>query len=204
MNVRSSNSRNNQPVANTRFTVTLAPGKRRNGTATGFIDKSNGELMFDGVAYNNASNVYQGVTDAQGKADIIITQPRGVGVLTQLTVLPVDAIIPTAMNRSVKFTVATSPDVVGANMWGHMPDTLTVDGMTFERPKLQSEAPAATRFIEESNESWARVTHSDAAGNPDKGGCAVNRLPRIDQLEALYKAEGRGHEQGIKDTRAGR
>lgn len=200
MNVRSSNSRNNQPVANTRFTITLAPGKRRNGTATGFIDKSNGELMFDGVAYNNASNVYQGVTDAQGKADIIITQPRGVGVLTQLTVLPVDAIIPTAMNRSVKFTVATSPDVVGANMWGHMQDTLTVDGMTFERPKLQSEAPAATRFIEESNESWARVTHSDAAGNPDKGGCAVNRLPRIDQLEALYKAEGQGHEQGIKDT----
>ncbi|EHC86300.1 hypothetical protein LTSERUB_3512, partial [Salmonella enterica subsp. enterica serovar Rubislaw str. A4-653] len=25
------------------------------------------------------------------------------------------------------------------------------------------------------NETWARVLHPDAAGNPDKGGCAANR-----------------------------
>ncbi|KUA59703.1 adhesion domain-containing protein, partial [Salmonella enterica] len=41
-------------------------------------------------------------------------------------------------------------------------------------------------------ETWARVLHPDAAGNPDKGGCAANRLPRIDQLEALYNANSDG------------
>ncbi|WP_243421869.1 hypothetical protein, partial [Salmonella enterica] len=34
--------------------------------------------------------------------------------------------------------------------------------------------------------------HPDAAGNPEVGGCAANRLPRIDQLEALYNANSGG------------
>lgn len=44
----------------------------------------------------------------------------------------------------------------------------------------------------EANEIWARVLHTDAAGNPAAGGCAANRLPRIDQLDALYKDNSDG------------
>lgn len=76
-------------------------------------------------------------------------------------------------------------------MWGHMADTITVGDLTFERPKLADEV-TPERTQAEANETWARVLHPDAAGNPDKGGCAANRLPRIDQLEALYNANSDG------------
>lgn len=82
-------------------------------------------------------------------------------------------------------------------MWGHMPDTITVGDMIFERPKLAQEV-SATRVQNEANESWARVTHADADGNPDAGGCAANRLPRIDQLEALYSDNSGGAMHSIQ------
>ncbi|WP_139762528.1 adhesion domain-containing protein, partial [Salmonella enterica] len=69
---------------------------------------------------------------------------------------------------------------------------------TFERPKLASEVNSPLRTQEESNETWTRVAHIDAAGNPDAGGCAANRLPRIDQLEALYSANSGGAIKSIQ------
>lgn len=38
----------------------------------------------------------------------------------------------------------------------------------------------------------ARLTHADALGNTAAGGCALNRLPRIDQLTTLYNANNDG------------
>ncbi|UQQ18020.1 DUF823 domain-containing adhesin [Salmonella sp. WGH-01] len=72
--------------------------------------------------------------------------------------------------------------------------------LDFERPKLASEVNSPLRTQEESNETRTRVAHIDAAGNPDAGGCAANRLPRIDQLEALYSANSGG---AMKRLRAG-
>ncbi|ECU7144301.1 hypothetical protein A9V84_14815 [Salmonella enterica subsp. enterica serovar Reading] len=92
------------------------------------------------------------------------------------------------VNRSVKFTVPTSPDTPKAHMWGHMADTITVDNMEFQRPKLAAEATAATRTEDQNNETWARVTHADALNNPNAGGCEVNHLPQDHQLSALYAA----------------
>ncbi|MEX8992922.1 DUF823 domain-containing adhesin, partial [Salmonella enterica] len=77
-------------------------------------------------------------------------------------------------------------------------DTITVGDWTFERPKLAGEVSNPLRTQDESNETWARVAHSDAVGNPDAGGCAANRLPRIDQLEALYNANSGGKINGIQ------
>ncbi|WP_371756788.1 adhesion domain-containing protein, partial [Salmonella enterica] len=102
------------------------------------------------------------------------------------------------VSRSVKFTVATSPDTAKAKMWGHMADTITVGDWTFERPKLAGEVSNPLRTQDESNETWTRVAHTDAAGNPEVGGCAANRLPRIDQLEALYNANSGGKINGIQ------
>ncbi|EBY1769138.1 hypothetical protein DU102_22970 [Salmonella enterica subsp. enterica serovar Georgia] len=197
LNVHSRNALNDMAIAYTDFTVTMANGKRRDGQSTGFTDPSNGEMQFDGVGYV-AGQVYHGITDANGDATIILTQNKGVGLLTPLSVAPVDSLISTPVSRSVKFTVATSPDTVKAKMWGHMADTITVGDWTFERPKLASEVNSPLRTQEESNETWTRVAHIDAAGNPDAGGCAANRLPRIDQLEALYNANSGGKIHSIQ------
>lgn len=191
LNIHSRNALNGMAIAYTDFTVTMANGRRRDGQTTGFTDTSNGEMQFDDVGYV-AGQVYHGITDANGDAAIILTQKKGVGLLTPLSIVPVDSLINTPVSRSVKFTVATSPDTPTAKMWGHMADTITVGDWTFERPKLAGEVNNSLRTQDESNETWARVAHPDAAGNPDAGGCAANRLPRIDQLEALYSANSGG------------
>ncbi|EBY9769812.1 hypothetical protein D5W60_18330 [Salmonella enterica subsp. enterica serovar Corvallis] len=193
MNVHSVNALNGLSVPDAAFTVTMAHGKNRDNATTGFIDSSDGTLVMGGTPFGSsqASMTYRGMTDAEGNATLVIEQPQGVGLLTPLSVLPVNSLITTPINRSVKFTVATSPDTPDAQMWGHMSDVITVGDMTFERPKLAAEV-AATRTQTEANESWARVTHADAAGNTAVGGCAANRLPRADQLEALYAANSDG------------
>ncbi|PAP34513.1 Immunoglobulin-like domain BIg-containing protein, partial [Salmonella enterica] len=86
-----------------------------------------------------AGQVYHGSTDANGDATIILTQKKGVGLLTPLSIVPVNSYINTPVSRSVKFTVATCPDSAKAKMWGHMADTITVGDWTFERPKLAGE-----------------------------------------------------------------
>ncbi|EHL3467989.1 hypothetical protein LAN87_001603 [Salmonella enterica] len=199
MNVHSTNALNGMVVPYTNFSVTLSPGKRRDGLSTGFTDPSNGALIIDGTAYgaSEASMTYEGITDAQGNAEVLIEQPQGVGLLTPLSVAPVDSLLKSALARSVKFTVATSPDSPDAKMWGHMPDTLTVGDLTFERPKLAGETSGA-HVQAEANESWVRVTHDDAAGNTDAGGCAANRLPRADQLATLYAANSDGKMHSVR------
>lgn len=194
LHIHSVNALNNLTVPYADFTVTMTAGRNRDGLMTGFTDPTQGALTFtDGSGAHiygpaQGSMVYQGITDAQGNADIVLTQPQGVGLKTMLSAVSVDSFIKTPATRSVTFTVPTSPDTPDAHMWGHMDDTITVDGMTFERPKLQTEAPSSTRNQLENNETWARVYHRNADGNPASGGCAANHLPRIDQLNALYNA----------------
>lgn len=188
MNVHSINALNGLTVPNATFTVTMAHGKSRDNATTGFTDPSDGTLIMGGTSFGSsqASMTYQGMTDTNGNATLVIEQPQGVGLLTPLTVLPVNSLITAPVNRSVTFTVATSPDTPKAHMWGHMADTISVGDMDFQRPKLAVEATAATRTQEQDNETWARVTHADALNNPDAGGCEVSHLPRADQLAALY------------------
>lgn len=111
---------------------------------------------------------YEGMTDANGDAQIILAQPRGVGLITPLSVVPIDSLLNSPISRSVKFTVPTSPDTPKAHMWGHMADAVTVDNLTFERPKLAAES-GATRTRDEANETRARLTHADALGNTAAG-----------------------------------
>ncbi|MDL2987444.1 DUF823/DUF824 repeat adhesin RatB [Salmonella enterica] len=190
MNVHSVNALNGLTVPNAAFTVTMSHGKNRDNATTGFTDPSDGTLVMGGTSFGSsqASMTYQGITDAEGNATLVIEQPQGVGLLTPLTVLPLHSLITPPVNRSVKFTVPTSPDTPKAHMWGHMADTLTVDNMEFQRPMLAAEATAATRTEDQNNETWARVTHADALNNPDAGGCEVNHLPQDHQLSSLYTA----------------
>ena len=199
MTVHSVNALNGLVVPNAAFTVTMAHGKNRSGLTAGYIDATDGTLVMGGESFGSsqASMMYQGMTDDSGNATLIIEQPQGVGLLTQLSIVPVNSLITTPIARSVKFTVPTSPDTANAEMWGHMADTVTADGLTFERPKLATEV-TATRTQEEDNETWARITHTDASGSTGAGGCAANRLPRADQLSALYNANSSGSMHNVQ------
>ncbi len=99
LNIHSRNALNDMAIAYTDFTITMANGKRRDGLTTGFTDPSNGEMQFDGVGYL-AGQVYHGITDANGDATIILTQNKGVGLLTPLSIAPVDSLIKTPISAA--------------------------------------------------------------------------------------------------------
>ncbi|EEM0425815.1 hypothetical protein AB4F57_001738 [Salmonella enterica] len=195
MNVHSVNALNGLSVPNASFTVTMSHGKNRDNATTGFTDPSDGTLVMGGTPFGSsqASMTYQGMTDAEGNATLVIEQPQGVGLLTPLSVLPVNSLITTPINRSVKFTVPTSPDTPEAQMWGHMAETLTdSSGVAYRRPLLASEfsaTPGKTLTIAngyyDKGETWGMIT-VDKAWNGTGGGCGRDTLPTVANLQTLY------------------
>ncbi|EHR9462598.1 hypothetical protein KU905_001672 [Salmonella enterica subsp. enterica] len=191
MNVHSVNALNGLSVPNARFTVTLAHGKNRHNATTGFTDPSDGTLVMGGTPFGSsqASMTYQGMTDNEGNATLVIEQPQGVGLLMPLSVLPVNSLITTPVNRSVKFTVPTSPDTPDAQMWGHMPETFTNSkGVEFARPLLRAELSSTTDTSGYSANgetwyTWSRYPnlYQDSASPCDRLG-----LPTMDDLKTLY------------------
>ncbi|EEJ8361416.1 exotoxin [Salmonella enterica] len=176
----------------------IDPAKNRKGEHQDAWDNLRVTVDSEGMSASSPEH-YTGVTDVNGQAHLTLKHNSGLGVETPIRiVMPDDEGGNVELSFSVIFTVVTSPDVDGANMWGHMADTITVGDWTFERPKLAGEVSNPLRTQDESNETWARVAHSDAVGNPDAGGCAANRLPRIDQLEALYNANSGGKIHSIQ------
>lgn len=192
MTVHTFNALNNAPVAYAAFTITKDIGVNQRGRADGFDDPTSGALEMNGTFYGTSqpSLVYSGTTDAQGNATVVIEQPQGVGLRTPLIITPTNSQLPNTVNYSVIFTVATSPNVPGpqgAQMWGHMDDTITVGSLTFNRPKLATEVANASSSITENNETWVRVAQADLT-NTSAGGCGANMLPRRTQLTDLYSA----------------
>lgn len=189
LKVHAYNAINNTPVPYASFTITKGISRSRENQTSGFDDPSNGVILMDGVAYgtSESSVVYSGTTDVNGDAVVTVEQPQGVGLRTPLKISPTQSDITNVeVDYSVIFTVPTSPDTVAARMYGHMDDTITVDALTFNRPKLAKEVSGGNTVIE-NNETWATVSSANT-GNTDVGGCGVNMLPRRDQLAALYNA----------------
>lgn len=189
MTVHTVNAANNAPIPNTAFTITEGIGLVRTVQPSGYTDPTSGAITLNGTQYGTAqtSMVYTGTTDAQGVARVEIEQPNGVGLRTPLTITPSNSALPNTINYYVIFTVPTSPDVTGAQMWGHMDSTIQVDSMTFERPKLASEVSGEQSSLTENNETWARVGQADIE-NTAAGGCGENKLPTRTQLNVLYEA----------------
>lgn len=189
MTVRTINALNNSPVPFSAFTITKGMGYNRAGQVSGFDDPSSGSITMDNSQYGTSqpSMVYAGTTDVRGVATVEIKQPQGVGLKTVLSVTPVNSYLPNTVNYSVIFTTPTSPDVSGAQMWGHMDETITVDSSTFTRPRLAAEIASPDGTLTENNEIWARVSQANTSST-SKGGCGTNMLPRRSQLSALYSA----------------
>lgn len=205
MTVRSVNGQNNQPVPYTAFTITKDISLDREEQATGYTDPTNGAITLNGTEYGTSkpSMVYSGTTDAQGVAIVEIEQPQGAGVRTKLVVTPANSVLPNVINYYVTFTVPTSPDVMGARMWGHMDDTITVDSMVFNRPKLFSEVSSGQSQLEENNEIWVRVPQANIE-NTSAGGCGKNKVPYQSQLTALYNANSNNTIQTLHGWPTGR
>ncbi|HAX3199265.1 TPA: RatA-like protein [Escherichia albertii] len=189
MTVHTVNALNNAPVAYAAFTITKDIGLNQQELASGFTDPTAGALEMNGTFYGTSqpSLVYSGTTDAQGNATVVIEQPQGVGLDTSLAITPTNSEMANTVNYSVTFTVATSPNVPEAQMWGHMDDTINVGSLTFNRPKLATEVANASSSITENNETWVRVAQADLT-NTSAGGCGANMLPRRTQLTDLYSA----------------
>ncbi|MCV5990127.1 DUF823 domain-containing adhesin, partial [Escherichia coli] len=64
---------------------------------------------------------------------------------------------------------------MGARMWGHMDDTITVDSTTFNRPKLLLEVSNGKDSREENNEKWVIVAQVDIE-NTSAGGCETRKV----------------------------
>ncbi|WP_217350987.1 adhesion domain-containing protein [Hafnia paralvei] len=188
--VQTINAINGSPAPEVAFTVTSKASTNRREQETGF--DSGGPLIINGQAFGNnsaATGTFQGGTDAQGKAQLVIEQPTGPGVKTPLTISLDDSRVASAVNYDVIFTVPTSPDNDKAHMWGHMTETVTVGDDTFSRPRLADEFPSQPGVTNtESNETWGRLTHPNASTSTAAGGCAVGHLPNTNQLLKLYNA----------------
>ena len=189
--VHTINAVNGQPAPDVAFTVKsgAATTRREPVATTGFT--VGGPLIVNGQSFGTNSTMtgtYQGVTDAQGQAQLVIEQPLGPGVKTPLTIALVESRVADAVNYAVIFTVVTSPDIENAHMWGHMDNSVTVGSNTFKRPQLAVEftsPPASTHTSV--NEEWGQLDHPGAMSSA-AGGCGPGSLPSSDQMLALYNA----------------
>ncbi|MBI6549334.1 inverse autotransporter beta domain-containing protein [Xenorhabdus lircayensis] len=140
------------------------------------------------VLLNGASGVYQDFTDDQGMLSITVTDPNGLGVKTTLSVSVDGTAAP--QTQDVIFTVATSPDVAGANFWGHMAETAVgANGAVFSRPRLLIELQSldmkrVDKFLE-NGELWPRRVYKGAEWYCKR---IHGTLPTKDDLMSLYTA----------------
>ena len=164
-------------TAKRKGTSTLAPNTKVTFTAVNVVNRQNvtvtsGEMMLNGIAIST----FAGVTNANGQLVIAVTDPAGTGVKTKLQITAESGDVG---YQEVIFNVKTSPDLASANMYGHMTNTLTVNGMTFHRPYLKSERSGSDELLQ-NNENWSLHTYPDAT--------AMCTVPAQDEMTQLYQA----------------
>ncbi|WP_447883420.1 adhesion domain-containing protein, partial [Serratia fonticola] len=164
------------------------PGAVISFATTGTVDRqgntggwtgSNGPLQLN--AANIGSRTF--TTGDNGRVDIPVTHPKGLGVKTTIEATAVPGVTATT---DVTFAIVTSPDTPLANMYGHMSDTLTAGGKTFMRPTLDIELAGDVSFAYK-GEIWAGYTHESAIGRVCSSGA---NLPSKDDLIGLFEEYG--------------
>ena len=91
------------------------------------------------------------------------------------------------------FTVQTSPDTPYASYWGHMPDTVKVNGVTPRRPSLKAELSGVPRAWPLNNEIWGanyyyQSDHVDTSLTHLCG--SQENIASLDDLKALQSVIG--------------
>ncbi|VDZ77524.1 RatA -like protein [Salmonella bongori] len=125
---------------------------------------------------------YTGITDGNGQAHLTLKHDNGMGVETPIRIVMTDDEgEKTELPFSVIFTVETSPDVDGANMYGHMQGVVDA-GNLYKRPLLAVEASHKTGQQSENNEDWATFNSVEAANLQ----CGAGQVPDQLSLDHLY------------------
>ncbi|WP_254870183.1 Immunoglobulin-like domain BIg-containing protein, partial [Salmonella enterica] len=117
----------------------IDPAKNRKGEHQDAWDNLRVTVDSEGMSASSPEH-YTGVTDVNGQAHLTLKHNSGLGVETPIRiVMPDDEGGNVELSFSVIFTVVTSPDVDGANMWGHMRGVVD-EGNLYKRPLLAVEA----------------------------------------------------------------
>ncbi|TGB85884.1 RatA-like protein [Escherichia sp. E3659] len=127
-------------------------------------------------------------TDAQGKVTLNLHQDNSTGLRTPMSATALGSSAKPNATLDAIFTVITSPDVSVANMWGHMPETVTAaDGTVFVRPKIKAELSNASSVTtkEVVNENWGTPTVQERQTS-GIAQCEAARWPTSDQAISLY------------------
>lgn len=173
---------NNQPLAYYYFSLHLDDGvNRKNQTDPAWeahpVQISGGTNLQKVDDHN-----YEGLTDVNGQATLLLTQPDGAGVKTHIT-----AKMRSNFNaedaKDVIFTVVTSPDSEYARMWGHMHGIIDA-GSLYKRPLLAAETTHEIGSVRENNEDWALFDQNTSM----QAECGTGHIPREISLESLYSA----------------
>ncbi|MDN0127669.1 adhesion domain-containing protein [Yersinia massiliensis] len=166
------------------------PGTEIRFLSTGGQDRQNGFGPWGGINgplfLNDTTIASAGTftTDANGQVVVAVTNPQGLGLRRTLSVQSVSA--PSVFGfTDVTFAIITSPDTPQAQMFGHMSETVTANGVTFRRPNLDAELAGDSAGYAENNETWGRYDYASAIGRV----CGSEpNLPTRPELEALYAA----------------
>ncbi len=100
------------------------------------------------VVFNNQNGLstkWSGFTGDDGKLRFTLTQDKSSGLKTSVTAALANQFDEAASVDAI-FTVQTSPDTPYASYWGHMPDTVQVNGVTLRRPYLKAELSAMPQY----------------------------------------------------------
>lgn len=165
----------------------IDPAKNRKGEHQDAWDNLRVTVDSEGMSASSPEH-YTGVTDVNGQAHLTLKHNSGLGVETPIRiVMPDDEGGNVELSFSVIFTVVTSPDVDGANMWGHMRGVVDA-GNLYKRPLLAVEASHKDGQFSENNEEWATFNSVASA----TAQCGVGQVPDQSSLAHLYSEHAGG------------
>lgn len=174
---------NNQPLSYYYFSLHLDEGVNRKGETNPDWDIHPVEVTGGSELRKIDSHNYEGVTDVNGQATLILSSSDGAGVKTHLTAA-MRSNFAASDEKDVIFTVVTSPDSDKARMWGHMGNGIVARGNLFKRPRLADETTNDQGSVRENNEDWALF----AQDNSMIAECGSGQIPAQSSLQSLYSA----------------
>lgn len=165
----------------------IDPAKNRKGEHQDAWDNQRVTINTEDMRASSPEH-YTGVTDANGQVHLTLKHDSGLGVETPIRiVMPDDEGGSIELPFSVIFTVITSPDVDGANMWGHMQGVVDA-GNLYRRPLLAVETSHKDGQFSENNEEWATFNSVEKA----TAQCGIGQVPDQSSLTHLYSEHAGG------------
>lgn len=182
-------------VPNVEFTLKRGEASPRNAGATLYGDVVAMDdlivqpLSGSAITLSESGNTISGMTGADGTASFTLRQDNTPGYKTPLTVTLANYASATDTLDAI-FTVPTSPNVSSAHFWGHMADTVVVNGKSLHRPLLTTELPSGANPVSSpfiNYENWASAHIIDASKWDIARQCgSIENAPTYNELELLH------------------